>query len=63
MNRMYKILYCKKGTKEIIIDRSEVRCAGIFSCLRDNGYTVYYKGSDDKLHKLFWEKNPQRYLW
>jgi len=61
MQKMYRVLYCVKGDKELVIDRSELTCKHIMECLTDNGYVIYYKTSDGKRHKLHWWKNPVRY--
>jgi hypothetical protein len=61
MLKMFEILYCIKGDKELIIDRSKNPCPWIMDCLTDNGYVIYYKTSDGKRHKLHWWHNPVRY--
>lgn len=28
-----------------------------------DGYKIYYKNKNGEIHKLYWWRNPVRYLW
>ena len=61
MQNKYKIIFAIKDGDCVVLNNRGGASAFRFDAYIHNGYTLYYR-DNGKLRKLFWEKNPSRYL-